>query len=71
MNHYQPRLKARYNESDPDVRVFMLSDLTKEIGVIIFFNTSLGENEEEIYFDIHDELYKLGQVISTEKKTKK
>jgi hypothetical protein len=41
----------------------MLSDLNKEIGVIIFFNTSLLESEEGIYFDIYEQLYKFGQSI--------
>lgn len=45
-----------HNGSDPGVRIFMLSDLNKEIAVILFFNTEL--NDEGIYFDIYDELYK-------------
>jgi CubicO group peptidase (beta-lactamase class C family) len=47
-----------HNGSDPGVRIFMLSDLTKEIGVIVFFNTSLNDDEEGIFFDIYEELYK-------------
>jgi CubicO group peptidase (beta-lactamase class C family) len=47
-----------HNGSDPGVRTFMLSDLTKEIGVIAFFNTSLSDDEEGKYFDIYEELYK-------------
>lgn len=50
-----------HNGSDPGVRTFMLSDLTKEIGVIIFFNTELNEEHERKYFDIYEELYKYGQ----------
>lgn len=49
-----------HNGSDPGVRTFMLSDLTKEIGVILFFNTSLSEEEEGIFFDIYMELHKYG-----------
>lgn len=49
-----------HNGSDPGVRTFMLSDLRKEIGVIIFFNTSLSEDEEGEFFDIYDEFYKYG-----------
>jgi CubicO group peptidase (beta-lactamase class C family) len=47
-----------YNGSDPGVRTFMLSDLAKEIAVVIFFNTSLNEEEEGKFFDIYDEFYK-------------
>lgn len=63
--------RVGHNGSDPGVRTFMLSDLNKEIGVIIFFNTSLGEKEEGVYFDIYEELYKFGQMIKTEKKKSK
>ncbi|MCM0042665.1 MAG: beta-lactamase family protein [Algoriphagus sp.] len=47
-----------HNGSDPGVRTFMLSDLNKEFAVIVFFNTSLGEKGEDIFFDIYEELYK-------------
>jgi CubicO group peptidase (beta-lactamase class C family) len=50
-----------HNGSDPGVRTFMLSDLTEKIGVVIFFNTTVGS--EAIYFDIYDELYKYGQKL--------
>ena len=49
-----------HNGSDPGVRTFMLSDLTKEVGVILFFNTSLSEEEEGKFFDIYNEFYKWG-----------
>lgn len=49
-----------HNGTDPGVRTFMLSDLKKEIGVVIFFNTSLNDNEEGVYFDIYNELYQYG-----------
>ncbi len=55
-----------HNGSDHGVRTFMLSDLKKEIAVIIFFNTSLGEKNEGIYFDIYEELYKLGEAIKAD-----
>lgn len=38
----------------------MLSDLTKEVGIILFFNTSLNDQEEGEIFTIYDELYKYG-----------
>lgn len=49
-----------HNGSDPGVRTFMLSDLNKEVGVILFFNTSLNEEEEGKFFDIYEELHKYG-----------
>ncbi|WP_412468687.1 serine hydrolase domain-containing protein [Pedobacter sp. KLB.chiD] len=49
-----------YNGSDPGVRVFMLSDLNKEVAVILFINTSLSENEENKFFEIYNELYRYG-----------
>ena len=53
-----------HNGSDPGVRTFMLSDLKKEIGIIIFFNTSLNEDEEGKFFDIYEELYKYGLALN-------
>lgn len=52
-----------HNGSDPGVRTFMLSDLSKEIAVVIFFNTSLDEKGEEVFFDIYDQLYKFAKDI--------
>ncbi len=58
-----------HNGSDPGVRTFMLSDLTKEIGVIIFFNTSLPDKEGGTYFRIYNELQKYAQTLRTVKTT--
>lgn len=58
-----------HNGSDPGVRTFMLSDLNKEFSVIVFFNTSLGENGEGIYFDIYEELYKYAKDLKTTQTT--
>lgn len=52
-----------HNGSDPGVRTFMLSDLKKEIAVIVFFNTSLTEEKEGKYFEIYEELYKYGEFL--------
>jgi CubicO group peptidase (beta-lactamase class C family) len=52
-----------HNGSDPGVRTFMLSDLNKEIAVIVFFNTSLTEDKEGKYFEIYEELYKYGKIL--------
>lgn len=58
-----------HNGSDPGVRTFMLSDLTKEIGVIVFFNTSLNEENEGKFFDIYEELYKFAKDLKTKQTT--
>ncbi|MFM9948683.1 MAG: serine hydrolase domain-containing protein [Saprospiraceae bacterium] len=54
-----------HNGSDPGVRTFMLSDLTKEIGIIIFFNTSLNEENEGKFFDVYEELYKYAEGLKS------
>jgi len=46
----------------------MLSDLPKEVGVIVFFNTSLSEEEEGKFFDIYEALYKYGAELKEAKK---
>lgn len=56
-----------HNGSDHGVRTFMLSDLNKEIGVIVFFNTKLDEKDEGIYFDIYEELYKYAKDLKAKK----
>lgn len=58
-----------HNGSDPGVRAFMLSDLTKEIGVILFFNTSLNEEEEGKFFDIYEGFYKYALDLKKDKTT--
>ena len=55
-----------HNGSDPGVRTFMLSDLNKDVGVVLFINTSLSD--EGISFDIYDKLYQYGQKIKEAKK---
>lgn len=49
-----------HNGSDFGVRTFMLSDLKKEVAVIMFINTSLLETEEAKFFGIYNELYQYG-----------
>lgn len=56
-----------HNGSDPGVRTFMLSDLNKEIAVILFSNTSLLEKEEGKFFDIYSQLYKYGEGFKSKK----
>jgi CubicO group peptidase (beta-lactamase class C family) len=52
-----------HNGSDPGVRTFILSDLDKEVAVILFSNTSLSESEEDKFFDLYNDLYKFGLTI--------
>jgi len=47
-----------HNGSDPGVMTMMLSDLAKEVGVILFVNTSLPEQDSGHYSAIFDELWK-------------
>lgn len=58
-----------HNGSDPGVRTFMLSDLNKEFALIIFFNTSLDEKDQGIFFDIYEELYKYAKDLKTKQTT--
>jgi CubicO group peptidase (beta-lactamase class C family) len=50
-------VRIGHNGTDPGVRTFMLADLAKEIGVILFFNTSLSEEEGDVYFNLYQEIY--------------
>lgn len=52
-----------HNGSDPGVRTFMLADLSKEIAIVIFFNTSLSDEEEGKFFDIYGDFYKYAQTL--------
>jgi CubicO group peptidase (beta-lactamase class C family) len=56
-----------HNGSDPGVRTFMLSDLNKEIAVIVFFNTSLSEADEDKFFDIYEDLHKYASEMKIER----
>lgn len=53
--------RVGHNGADPGVRTFMLSDLSEEIAVIIFINTSIPD--EGVSFDIYEELYKYGLAL--------
>jgi len=61
--------KIGHSGSDPGVKTEMLSDLSKEVGVILFTNTSLSEKDMfKYYFPISDELYKYGVKLKDAKK---
>ncbi len=55
--------RVGHNGSDPGVRTFMLTDLDRQVSVIVFFNTSLGEEEEDRFFDMYELLYQYGQSL--------
>ncbi len=61
--------KLGYGGTDPGVKTEMLSDLNKEIGVILFTNTSLGEKELfRYYFGIYNELWKYAEQLKKKQK---
>ena len=58
-------LRIGHAGTDPGVRTEMLTDLSKEVGVILFVNTdtgtSVGEQDFRPFFSISDELWKYAQ----------
>lgn len=46
-----------HNGSDPGVRTMMLADPGREVGVILFTNMSMHDEESGPYFDIFDALW--------------
>jgi len=50
--------------SDPGIKTEMLSDLSKEVAVILFTNTALPPKEmSKYYYGIYDELHKTGEKL--------
>ena len=49
-----------HNGADPGLVTMMLSDVDKQIGVIMFVNTAIRPEDGEAYGAIFDELWKLG-----------
>jgi CubicO group peptidase (beta-lactamase class C family) len=49
--------KIGHNGSDPGVRTMMLADPNKEVGVILFTNTSMHDEESGPYYEIFDALW--------------
>jgi len=49
--------KIGHNGADPGLRTMMLADPSKKIGVILFTNTSMADEESGSYFDIFDALW--------------
>ena len=54
--------------NDPGIHTVMLSDLSKEVGVILFVNTSLSEDDQGASEKIFDALWK--HAVSLKKATK-
>ncbi len=52
-----------HNGSDPGVRTWMLANLSKDIGVILFANTSLAGEAERHQVDIFRELWKHAEAL--------
>ncbi len=55
-----------HNGSDPGLRTWMLTNLSKDIGVILFTNTSLSGEEERHHVDIFRELWKHAEALKNE-----
>lgn len=59
--------------NDPGVQAEMLSDLSKEVGVILFMNTEIitnsGEKDFKVFFSISDEFWKYAQTLKDAKTT--
>lgn len=56
-----------HNGSDPGVRTMMLSDLAKEVGVVIFANTSLSGEAMRHYAAIYIELWKHAEALKNDR----
>ncbi len=55
--------------ADPGVNTYMYYDITKQVGVILFMNTSLSDAGMEKFISIYDELWKYGMIIKKNIKT--
>ena len=53
--------------SDPGLKTEMLSNLSRDVGVILFANTSLPEQELRQYNDIFLEIWKRAEALKNEK----
>lgn len=55
-----------HNGTDPGVRTWMLSDLAKEVGVVLFANTSLSGEERRYDIALFLELWKHAEALKNE-----
>jgi CubicO group peptidase (beta-lactamase class C family) len=53
-----------HNGADPGLVTMMLADVDKQIGVIMFANTAVRQEDGEAYGAIFDDLWKLGVVLN-------
>lgn len=49
--------------SDPGVRTEMLSNLAKDVAIIVFVNTSLAEHDAKAYTALMDDLWKYAEAL--------
>lgn len=59
-----------HNGSDPGVRTFMLSDPAREVGVVLFSNTSLSESEMGAFGTIYEALWKQAEGLKKASRTR-
>ncbi len=52
-----------HNGADPGPVTMMLSDVDKQIGVILFVNTAVRQEDGEAYWAIFDYLWQLGVAL--------
>lgn len=52
-----------HNGVDPGVVTMMLSDLSKDVGVVLFFNTAVPQADGEVYGTIFDRLWEHAQAL--------
>lgn len=55
--------KIGHRGADPGVNTYMYYDITKQVGVILFMNTSLSDAGMEKFISIYDELWKYGMIL--------
>ncbi len=55
-----------YGGTDPGVKTEMLATLTKDVGVIVFTNTSLAGEEMRLFSAISNELWKHARALKSE-----
>lgn len=58
--------RVGHNGTDPGVRTWMLSDVAREVGVILFANTSLSGEERRHDIAIFQELWKHADALKNE-----
>jgi len=61
----QSLAKIGHNGADLGLVTMMLSDVDKQIGVILFVNTAIRQEDSEAYGAIFDDLWQLGAAIKS------